>query len=189
MVAFASISASRPAPGLPMPSSRKGPVGGPGAWTSSSAWWTPGDARASWPGCGLEAVGDGTSSMPRGSFGGVRRSSSSTTLPSPVIPMSGDPRAMGRGERLLAAGIEVVARRGAGRGVVAGARRERLIGEPAHRPRPFLRDADQVQLVDIPPQALRRRLAHGGLYGPEDIDAVGSAGVPPDPLAACVSSP
>ena len=34
-----------------------------------------------------------------------------------------------------------------------------------------VRDADQVQLVDLAPQALRRRLAHGNVYRPEQIDA------------------
>ncbi|WP_421733879.1 ATP-binding protein [Cellulomonas sp.] len=34
-----------------------------------------------------------------------------------------------------------------------------------------VRDADQVQLVDLPPEALRRRLAHGNVYRAEQIDA------------------
>ncbi|WP_083259495.1 DUF4118 domain-containing protein [Cellulosimicrobium cellulans] len=34
-----------------------------------------------------------------------------------------------------------------------------------------VRDADQVQLVDLPPQALRRRLAHGNVYRAEQVDA------------------
>ncbi|MCC2317048.1 sensor histidine kinase KdpD [Cellulomonas sp. zg-Y138] len=34
-----------------------------------------------------------------------------------------------------------------------------------------VRDADQVQLVDLSPQALRRRLAHGNVYRAEQIDA------------------
>src|ERR1700741_4345034 len=38
-------------------------------------------------------------------------------------------------------------------------------------PDEIVRAADQVELVDITPEALRRRLAHGNVYGPERIDA------------------
>ena len=31
--------------------------------------------------------------------------------------------------------------------------------------------ADQVQLVDMSPEALRRRMAHGNIYGPDQVDA------------------
>ncbi|WP_149203145.1 DUF4118 domain-containing protein [Actinotalea subterranea] len=34
-----------------------------------------------------------------------------------------------------------------------------------------VRDAEQIQLVDLSPHALRRRLAHGNVYRPEQIDA------------------
>ncbi len=34
-----------------------------------------------------------------------------------------------------------------------------------------VRAADQLELVDMAPEALRRRLAHGNVYGPERIDA------------------
>ncbi|KQY23516.1 histidine kinase [Cellulomonas sp. Root485] len=34
-----------------------------------------------------------------------------------------------------------------------------------------VRDADQIQLVDLAPEALRRRLAHGNVYRAEQIDA------------------
>jgi two-component system sensor histidine kinase KdpD len=34
-----------------------------------------------------------------------------------------------------------------------------------------VRAADQIELVDITPEALRRRLAHGNVYAPERIDA------------------
>ena len=33
------------------------------------------------------------------------------------------------------------------------------------------RDAEQVELVDMAPEALRRRMAHGNVYGPEKVDA------------------
>jgi two-component system sensor histidine kinase KdpD len=38
-------------------------------------------------------------------------------------------------------------------------------------PDPVVRDADQVELVDMAPEALRRRMAHGNIYPPERIDA------------------
>ncbi|MGD9701352.1 MAG: ATP-binding protein [Acidimicrobiia bacterium] len=34
-----------------------------------------------------------------------------------------------------------------------------------------VRDSDQVELVDQTPEALRRRMAHGNIYGPEKVDA------------------
>src|SRR4029078_6704482 len=38
-------------------------------------------------------------------------------------------------------------------------------------PDPVAPAADQIQLVAMAPEALRRRLAHGNVYGPEKIDA------------------
>lgn len=38
-------------------------------------------------------------------------------------------------------------------------------------PDEVVRRADQVQLVDMSPEALRRRMAHGNIYGPEKVDA------------------
>ena len=38
-------------------------------------------------------------------------------------------------------------------------------------PDDVVRDADQIQLVDMSPEALRRRLAHGNVYRSEQIDA------------------
>jgi len=37
-------------------------------------------------------------------------------------------------------------------------------------PDEFIAHADQVQLVDITPEAIRRRVAHGNVYGPEELD-------------------
>ena len=34
-----------------------------------------------------------------------------------------------------------------------------------------MRAADQVELVDMTPEALRRRMAHGNIYAPEKVDA------------------
>ncbi len=38
-------------------------------------------------------------------------------------------------------------------------------------PDAVVRRADQIELVDITPQALRRRLAHGNVYAPDKVDA------------------
>ncbi|MGV0800592.1 histidine kinase, partial [Mycolicibacterium elephantis] len=38
-------------------------------------------------------------------------------------------------------------------------------------PDEIVRTADQIELVDITPQALQRRLAHGNIYPPERVDA------------------
>ncbi|MFV0632778.1 ATP-binding protein [Demequina sp.] len=38
-------------------------------------------------------------------------------------------------------------------------------------PDQVVRDADQIQLVDLSPQQLRRRLAHGNIYRAEQVDA------------------
>lgn len=35
----------------------------------------------------------------------------------------------------------------------------------------FVRAADQIELVDMSPQALRRRMAHGNIYTPQKVDA------------------
>lgn len=38
-------------------------------------------------------------------------------------------------------------------------------------PDAVVRSADQIELVDMSPQALRRRMAHGNIYRPEKVDA------------------
>src|SRR5215218_5137787 len=47
-----------------------------------------------------------------------------------------------------------------------------------------VRAADQIELVDMAPEALRRRLAHGNVYGPEKIDAALSNYFRPGNLSA-----
>jgi two-component system, OmpR family, sensor histidine kinase KdpD len=50
---------------------------------------------------------------------------------------------------------------------------EAITGVAQHEtvPDPVVRAADQVELVDMAPEALRRRLAHGNVYPPDRIDA------------------
>ncbi|MEV5411289.1 ATP-binding protein [Thermopolyspora sp. NPDC052614] len=50
---------------------------------------------------------------------------------------------------------------------------ERITGVPQREtvPDEVVRRADQIELVDMSPEALRRRLAHGNVYTPEKVDA------------------
>ncbi|PZF80981.1 sensor histidine kinase [Jiangella anatolica] len=50
---------------------------------------------------------------------------------------------------------------------------ERIAGVPQREtvPDEVVRRADQVELVDMTPEALRRRMAHGNVYAPEQVDA------------------
>jgi two-component system sensor histidine kinase KdpD len=78
-------------------------------------------------------------------------------------------------DRLLEAGIDVVATLD----IAAIASLADLVSGAAGtaRPRPgtvsdeWLRRADQIQLVDITPEAMRRRIAHGNAFAPDELDA------------------
>ncbi|MFF4541931.1 ATP-binding protein [Streptomyces aureus] len=50
---------------------------------------------------------------------------------------------------------------------------EKITGVPQHEtvPDEVVRRAWQIELVDMPAEALRRRMAHGNIYAPEKIDA------------------
>jgi two-component system, OmpR family, sensor histidine kinase KdpD len=50
---------------------------------------------------------------------------------------------------------------------------EKITGAPQREtvPDAIVRAADQVEMVDMTPEALRRRMAHGNIYPPEKIDA------------------
>ncbi|WP_239393622.1 DUF4118 domain-containing protein, partial [Frankia sp. CiP3] len=50
---------------------------------------------------------------------------------------------------------------------------ERITGVPQREtvPDDVVREADQVEVVDMAPEALRRRMAHGNIYAPEKVDA------------------
>ncbi|MEU9454144.1 ATP-binding protein [Streptomyces sp. NPDC048277] len=50
---------------------------------------------------------------------------------------------------------------------------EKITGVPQHEtvPDDVVRRAEQIEFVDIPPEGLRRRMAHGNIYAPEKIDA------------------
>ncbi|WP_217554555.1 ATP-binding protein [Streptomyces sp. GbtcB6] len=50
---------------------------------------------------------------------------------------------------------------------------EKITGVPQHEtvPDEVVRKAEQIEVVDIPPEGLRRRMAHGNIYAPEKVDA------------------
>ena len=50
---------------------------------------------------------------------------------------------------------------------------QQITGVPQHEtvPDAIVRRAEQIELVDMAPEALRRRMAHGNIYKPEKIDA------------------
>ncbi|GAB2611242.1 sensor histidine kinase KdpD [Streptomyces capparidis] len=50
---------------------------------------------------------------------------------------------------------------------------EKITGVPQREtvPDEVVRAADQIELVDMPAEALRRRMAHGNVYAPEKVDA------------------
>lgn len=89
-------------------------------------------------------------------------------------------------EELLAAGIDVLSTTDIEHVKSLGDVVRQITGEPpAHTlPDRVLYEADQVELVDMAPEALRRRLAHGRLLPPEDLDASSSARFQPAVLAA-----
>jgi len=76
-------------------------------------------------------------------------------------------------EELLAAGIDVISTVNVQHLESLNDVVERITGVPQREtvPDSVVRAADQVQLVDMTPEALRRRMAHGNIYPPERIDA------------------
>ncbi len=89
-------------------------------------------------------------------------------------------------ETILAAGIDVLAT--ADIDTIESLQHviEQITGLPPSGSIPdrVLFQADQVELVDMAPEALRRRLAHGGLIPPEELDAARSARFQPAVLTA-----
>jgi len=76
-------------------------------------------------------------------------------------------------EELLAAGINVVSTVNIQHLESLNDVVERITGIVQREtiPDEVVRAADQVELVDMTPEALRRRMAHGNIYAPEKIDA------------------
>ncbi|GAA2751954.1 MULTISPECIES: sensor histidine kinase [Kitasatospora] len=76
-------------------------------------------------------------------------------------------------EELLAAGIDVISTVNIQHLESLGDVVESITGIRQREtvPDEVVRRADQIELVDMSPQALRRRLAHGNVYAPEKVDA------------------
>ena len=76
-------------------------------------------------------------------------------------------------EELLAAGIDVISNVNIQHLESLNDVVQKITGVPQREtvPDAMVRAADQVELVDITPEALRRRMAHGNIYPPEKIDA------------------
>ncbi|GAA4905185.1 two-component system sensor histidine kinase KdpD [Actinomycetospora succinea] len=76
-------------------------------------------------------------------------------------------------EELLAAGIDVISTVNVQHLESLGDVVERITGVRQREtiPDAVVRAADQIELVDITPEALRRRMAHGNIYAPEKINA------------------
>ena len=76
-------------------------------------------------------------------------------------------------EELLAAGIDVITTINIQHLESLNDEVERITGVRQQEtvPDEVVRTADQIQLVDMSPEALRRRMAHGNIYKPEKVDA------------------
>ncbi|MEV3858564.1 ATP-binding protein [Streptomyces sp. NPDC050095] len=76
-------------------------------------------------------------------------------------------------EELLAAGIDVVTAVNIQHLTSLNDVVEKITKVPQAEtvPDEVVRRADQIELVDLPPQGLRRRMAHGNIYAPEKVDA------------------
>ena len=89
-------------------------------------------------------------------------------------------------ETILAAGISVIATLNLQHLESVGDVVETIVGVPQREtiPDDFVRAAEQIELVDMTPEALRRRLAHGNVYPSERIDAALANFFRPGNLAA-----
>jgi two-component system sensor histidine kinase KdpD len=89
-------------------------------------------------------------------------------------------------EELLEAGIDVISTVNIQHLESVNDVVERITGieERETLPDDVVRRADQVELVDMSPEALRRRLAHGNIYTPEQLDPALSNYFRPGNLAA-----
>jgi two-component system sensor histidine kinase KdpD len=89
-------------------------------------------------------------------------------------------------EELVAAGIDVVTTLNVQHLESLNDVVERITGVRQQETVPdhVVRSADQVELIDMTPEALRRRMAHGNVYGPETVDSALANYFRPGNLAA-----
>ncbi|MGX1672576.1 ATP-binding protein [Streptomyces sp. NPDC055400] len=94
-------------------------------------------------------------------------------LPHTNIPGSRNAKRWQDVQELLAAGIDVVSTVNIQHLESLGDIVESITGVRQQEtvPDEVVRRADQVELVDMSPQALRRRMAHGNIYRPDRVDA------------------
>ncbi|MFD6181918.1 ATP-binding protein [Streptomyces goshikiensis] len=90
-----------------------------------------------------------------------------------VVPGASPAKRWQEVEVLLAAGIDVVTAVNIQHLESLNDVVEKITRVPQHEtvPDEVVRRADEIELVDLPPEALRRRMAHGNIYAPEKIDA------------------
>jgi two-component system sensor histidine kinase KdpD len=89
------------------------------------------------------------------------------------VPGSRNPKRWQDVQELLAAGIDVISTVNIQHLESLNDVVERITGVPQREtvPDAVVRAAEQVELIDMTPEALRRRMAHGNVYPPEKIDA------------------
>ncbi|MFI6642930.1 ATP-binding protein [Streptomyces sp. NPDC050504] len=94
-------------------------------------------------------------------------------LPHTNVPGSRNAKRWQDVEELLAAGIDVVSTVNIQHLESLGDVVESITGirQKETVPDEVVRRADQIELVDMSPQALRRRMAHGNVYKPDKVDA------------------
>ncbi|MGW2286516.1 DUF4118 domain-containing protein [Streptomyces phaeochromogenes] len=94
-------------------------------------------------------------------------------LPHTNIPGSRNTKRWQDVEELLAAGIDVITTGNIQHLESLGDVVESITGVRQQEtvPDEVVRRADQIELVDMSPQALRRRMAHGNIYKPDKVDA------------------
>ncbi|GAA3818457.1 sensor histidine kinase KdpD [Sphaerisporangium flaviroseum] len=89
------------------------------------------------------------------------------------VPGSKNPKRWQDIEEILNAGIDVISTVNIQHLESLNDVVQQITGVPQREtvPDEVVRKADQVELVDMAPEALRRRMAHGNVYAPEKIDA------------------
>jgi len=89
------------------------------------------------------------------------------------VPGSRNPKRWQDVEELLAAGIEVISTVNIQHLESLNDVVQRITGATQQEtiPDAVVRGADQVELIDMAPEALRRRMAHGNVYAAERVDA------------------
>ena len=110
----------------------------------------------------------------------------STSSPTPTWPGSRNEKRWQDVEELLDAGIDVISTVNVQHLESLKDVVERITGVRQQETVPdwVVRQAEQVELVDMTPEAIRRRMAHGNIYGPDRVDAAMSNYFRPGNLAA-----